>query len=138
MNDHLAIALRSYLERHKLSALELERRAALPNATLAGIMRGTHPRSKTMSAILNAVPISEAEALLLAYLRDDCPDEWEDKITLNVLVAHLSEPVPSYGSDTPATIEAALAAFTRAAQGDENLREWLITSARILNLLSKE
>ncbi len=138
MTDHLSIALRSYLERHQLSALEVERRAGLPNATLAGIMRGNHPRPKSMSALLGAVPQDEAGILLLAYLRDDCPDDWEDKIQLDLLTTHLAETDSTYGTPKAATIEEALAALTRAAQGDANLRAWIITTAKILNLIEDE
>jgi hypothetical protein len=134
MNDHLSIALRSFLERHQRSALDVERRADLPNATIARIFTGRHPRPETMSALLGAVPQDEAAILLLAYLRDDCPDDWEDKITLDLLTGHLAEPSSGYGPAKPATIEEALAALTRAAQGDANLRAWIITTARILNL----
>jgi hypothetical protein len=101
-------------------------------------MRGTHPRPKTMSALLHAVPQDEAAILLLAYLRDDCPDDWEDKITLDLLTGHLAESSGAYGPAKPATIEEALAALTRAAEGDANLRSWIITTARILNLIDDE
>jgi hypothetical protein len=138
MTDHLSIALRSYLERSERSALDVERRANLPNATLASIMRGTHPRPKTMSALLHTIPQDEAAILLLAYLRDDCPDDWEDKITLDLLTGHLAEPSSGYSPAKPATIEEALAALTRAAQGDANLRAWIITTAKILNLIDDE
>lgn len=138
MTDHLSIALRGYLQRHQLSALEVERRAGLPNATFARIFTGRHPRPDTMSALLGAVPQDEAATLLLAYLRDDCPDDWEDKITLDLLVSHVAEPGAAYGTPKVATIEEALAAFTRHAQGDEALRTWLITTAQILNLIPKD
>ena len=138
MTDHLSIAVRNYLQRHQLSALEVEKRAGLPNASLASIMRGTHPRPKSMSALLGAVAQDEAAILLLAYLRDDCPDDWEDKITLELLVSHVAELGATYGTPKTATIEEALAAFTRHSQGDEALRTWLITTAQILNLISKD
>lgn len=138
MNDHLSIAVRNYLQRHQLSALEVEKRAGLPNASLASIMRGSHPRPKSMSALLGAVPQDEAGILLLAYLRDDCPDDWEDKIQLDLLTTHLAETDPIYGTPKAATIEEALAALTRAAQGDANLRAWIITTAKILNLIEDE
>lgn len=91
-----------------------------------------------MSALLGAVPGDEAAILLLAYLRDDCPDDWEDKITLELLVSHVAEPGATYGTPKTATIEEALAAFTRHSQGDEALRTWLITTAQILNLIHKD
>lgn len=138
MTDHLSIALKSFLQRFDQTALELERRAGLPNASIANIMRGTHPRPKTMSALLSAVPQAEAVTLLLAYLRDDCPDDWEDKIRLDCLFSHVTEPEPVYGTPKTTTIEEALAALTHAAQGDEQLRAWIITSVKILNLIPKE
>jgi hypothetical protein len=138
MNDHLSIALRSFLERQQRTALDVERTAGLPNATIARIFTGRHPRPETMSALLHAVPQDEAAILLLAYLRDDCPDDWEDKITLDLLTGHLAEPSSGYGPAKPATIEEALAALTRAAQGDANLRSWIITTAKILNLIDNE
>jgi hypothetical protein len=138
MNDHLSIALRSFLERQQRTALDVERTAGLPNATIARIFTGRHPRPETMSALLHAVPQDEAAILLLAYLRDDCPDDWQDKITLDLLTGHLAEPSSGYGPAKPATIEEALAALTRAAQGDANLRSWIITTARILNLIGDE
>lgn len=138
MNDHLSIALRSYLERSQRTAIDVERSAGLPNAFIAGIMRGTHPRPKSMSALLSAVPQAEAVTLLLAYLRDDCPDDWEDKIRLDCLITQVAEPEPVYGTPKTTTIEEALAALTHAAQGDEQLRAWIITSVKILNLTPKE
>ncbi len=138
MNDHLSIALRSYLERSQRSALDVERRADLPNATIARIFTGRHPRPETMSSLLSAVPQAEAVTLLLAYLRDDCPDDWEDKIRLDCLFSQVAEPEPVYGTPKTTTIEEALAALTHAAQGDEQLRAWIITSVKILNLIPKE
>jgi hypothetical protein len=138
MTDHLSIALRSFLERHQRTALDVERTAGLPNATIARIFTGRHPRPETMSALLHAIPQDEAAILLLAYLRDDCPDDWEDKITLDLLTGHLAEPSSGYSPAKPATIEEALAALTRAAQGDANLRAWIITTAKILNLIDDE
>ena len=138
MNDHLSIALRSYLERTQRAALDVERRSNLPNATIARIFTGRHPRPETMSALLGAVPQDEAATLLLAYLRDDCPDDWEDKIQLDLLTTHLAETDSTYGTPKAATIEEALAALTRAAQGDANLRAWIITTAKILNLIEDE
>lgn len=138
MNDHLSIALRSYLERTQRTALDVERRSNLPNATIARIFTGRHPRPETMSALLGAVPQDEAATLLLAYLRDDCPDDWEDKIQLDLLTTHLAETDSTYGTPKAATIEEALAALTRAAQGDANLRAWIITTAKILNLIEDE
>ena len=91
-----------------------------------------------MSALLGAVPQAEAGTLLLAYLRDDCPDDWEDKIQLDLLTTHLAEPSGTYGTPKAATIEDALAALTRAAQGDANLRSWIITTAKILNLIEDD
>ena len=135
MTDYLSIALKSFLQRFQQTALEVEKRAGLPNASIANIMRGTHPRPKTMSALLHAVPQEEAAVLLLAYLRDDCPDDWEDKIKLDLLTSHLAEPTMTYGTPKAATIEAALAALTHAAHGDENLRLWLINTAKILKLI---
>jgi hypothetical protein len=135
MTDHLSIALRSFLERNQRSALDVERTAGLPNATIARIFTGRHPRPETMSALLHAVPQEEAAVLLLAYLRDDCPDDWEDKIKLDLLTSHLAEPTVTYGTPKAATIEAALAALTHAAHGDENLRLWLINTAKILKLI---
>jgi hypothetical protein len=138
MTDHLSIALRSFLERQQRTALDVERTAGLPNATIARIFTGRHPRPETMSALLHAIPQNEAAILLLAYLRDDCPDDWEDKITLDLLTGHLAEPSSGYSPAKPATIEEALAALTRAAQGDANLRAWIITTAKILNLINDE
>ena len=47
----------------------------------------------------------------------------------------MQEPEAIYGCTRPATIDEALAALTRAALGDAQLRDWIINTARILNLL---
>jgi hypothetical protein len=142
MTQHLANSLRDHLERNALAALEMERRAGLPNATVAGILRGRHPRPETMSALLASVPTNDAELLLLAYLRDDCPDDWEQRIHVEVMpVAHqVSESTTTYfcppGEQAPKPqIDRALAALTQAASGDTELRDWIIQTAQVLNLI---
>jgi hypothetical protein len=142
MTDHLAIALRNYLERSDRSALDVERTAGLPNATIARIFTGRHPRSDTMSALLRAVPLEVARDLLIAYLKDDCPDDWEQRLIIDVLIASdgLQEQHPSgYTAGNSPTgqtvVEEALAALTKAAEGDASLRDWLIDTAKLLNLI---
>jgi len=142
MKDHLAIALKNYLERSDRSALDVERTACLPNATIAGVIRGRHPRSDTMSALLAAVPIEVARDLLIAYLKDDCPDDWEGKVIIDVL---LDSPglhdcsstgyTAGQPTDRQTQLEDALAALTHAAQGDAATRDWIIDTARLLNLI---
>ena len=142
MTDHLAIALRNYLERSDRSALDVERTAGLPNATIAGVIRGRHPRSDTMSALLAAVPIEVARDLLIAYLKDDCPDDWETKLIIDVLVPDgglqerdASSYTAGQPTDRQTQLEDALAALTHAAQGDAATRDWIIDTARLLNLI---
>jgi len=121
----------------------MERRAGLPNATVAGILRGRHPRPETMSALLASVPQHDAELLLLAYLRDDCPDDWEQRILLEIMAgSRLAEPQGTYespaitGSGSPKPqIDRALAALAQAAAGDTALRDWIIQTAQILRLI---
>jgi hypothetical protein len=141
MTDHLAIALRNYLERSDRSALDVERTAGLPNATIAGVIRGRHPRSDTMSALLAAVPVEVARELLIAYLKDDCPDDWETKLIIDVLMPeglherNASSYTAGQPTDRQTQLEDALAALTHAAQGDSATRDWIIDTAKLLNLI---
>lgn len=141
MTDYLANAIRNYLDRSNRTALDVERTAGLPNATIAGIFRGQHPRSKTMSALLAAVPIEVARDLLIAYLKDDCPDDWETKLIIDVLVPDglqerdASSYTAGQPTDRQTQLEDALAALTHAAQGDAATRDWIIDTARLLNLI---
>jgi hypothetical protein len=141
MTDYLAIALRDYLERSDRSALDVERTAGLPNATIAGVIRGRHPRSDTMSALLAAVPVEVARELLIAYLKDDCPDDWETKLIIDVLMPeglqerNASSYTAGQPTDRQTQLEDALAALTHAAQGDSATRDWIIDTAKLLNLI---
>lgn len=92
-----------------------------------------------MSALLSAVPQEEAVKLLLAYLRDDCPSDWEDKIQLDIIVTSLQEASPiEAGSHRADRLDEAMIALTRAATGSGTLRDWLITTAHILNLIGPD
>jgi len=142
MNDHLAIALRNYLERSERSALDVERTAGLPNATIAGVIRGRHPRSDTMSALLAAVPIEVARTFLIAYLKDDCPDDWEGKVLIDVLLddsgiheRNATDYTAGQPTDRQTLLEQALSALTHAANGDAATRDWIIDTAKLLNLI---
>jgi hypothetical protein len=142
MTDHLAIALRNYLERFDRSALDVERTAGLPNATIAGVIRGRHPRSDTMTALLAAVPIEIARTFLIAYLKDDCPDDWEGKVLIDVLLndsgiheRNATSYTANQPTDRQTQLEDALAALTHAAQGDSATRDWIIDTAKLLNLI---
>ena len=142
MTDYLANAIRDYLDRSERTALDVERTAGLPNATIAGIFRGQHPRSKTMSALLAAVPVEVARDLLIAYLKDDCPDDWESKLIIDVLTdtASLEErSLTSYTASPPmdrqTQLEEALTALTHAANGDAATRDWIIDTAKLFNLI---
>jgi hypothetical protein len=142
MTDHLAIALRNYLERTDRSALDVERTAGLPNATIARIFTGRHPRADSMSALLRAVPFEVARDLIIAYIKDDCPNDWIERLVIDVLSFRdgLQEQHPTgYTADNlkpgQTVVEEALAALTKAAEGDASLRDWLIDTARLLNLI---
>jgi hypothetical protein len=136
MNNYLSNALTRHLETHQLSAVEFERRAGLPGASVSRIHTGRHPRPETMSAILSSVPTEDARRLLLAYLRDDCPDDWEQRIILDIASPSsvVREEMPSPTAPARPQIEAAIEALAQAAEGDSHLREWLIDTARLLNL----
>jgi hypothetical protein len=142
MTDHLAIALRDYLERSNRSALDVERTAGLPNATIARIFTGRHPRSDTMSALLAAVPIEVARTFLIAYLKDDCPDDWEGKVLIDVLLddsgiheRNATSYTAGQPTDRQTLLEQALSALTHAANGDAATRDWIIDTAKLLNLI---
>ena len=142
MTDHLAIALRNYLERSDRSALDVERTAGLPNATIARIFTGRHPRSDTMSALLAAVPVEVARDLLIAYLKDDCPDDWQNKLIIDVLTDTASlqdRAATGYTAGPPidrqTQLEEAITALTHAANGDAATRDWIIDTAKLFNLI---
>lgn len=138
MTSHLANAVRAFLERQDITAIEIERRGVLKPTTIATILRGRHPRPDTMGTFLRAVLViapHECEALLRAYLIDDCPREWEPRLTIAL------DGLPILGSPLPAGYDRltdALDAFRLAAIGDPALSAWLIESATLLRLMPPE
>jgi len=95
-----------------------------------------------MSALLAAVPVEVARDLLIAYLKDDCPDDWENKLIIDVLIEtdSLHERDATGYTASPATdrqtqLEEAITALTHAANGDAATRDWIIDTAKLFNLI---
>ncbi len=130
--DHLSNALRSYLERNAISASELARQANVTVSVLANIARSHHPRPEAMAAILSAVPRSDARVLLRAYILDDCPEAWQSQLRIDI--DDCADPRPNLGIDQ---LTRALDGLHKLAQGDADLRQWLIDTATLMQAMGQ-
>lgn len=109
--------------------------------TISGIIKqGAHPRAERMAKLLAAVPHDTARELLTAYLLDDCPTDWVDRVTILVEASDtsdskLQEPTTSYRVQlsTAGLARQILAQMSAALDaGDTLLADWLATTGRLL------
>lgn len=138
MTTHLADSLRCHLDRTGSTAAALERRAGIANGSIASINAGRHPRSATLNRLLAVLPPDAASTVLEAYLLDDCPDDWERRLTILIDNAEFAAQ-PAELAESPArcgdALATALSAYGDAARNDAEFQDWLIASARLLNLI---
>ena len=132
--SHLAVTVRRYVEQPGNTAVALEKAAGVPYTTLSNILRDSHPRPERLGQLLRVLPASTAADWLIAYLRDDIPAEWADRVeilveTLESHTAHVREPSPSYG---PAATARALERLQRALEHRPELGDWLVKTMTLI------
>lgn len=128
MSARFAQSLRSYLERTNTRAIDLERLAQLPNATVAKLITGQRPSVERLGGILHCIDPGEAAELLRSYITDAVPPDWISRVTLTIDVP---SPAPKPVRDS---LSRAISGLHRAAEADPSLAAWVTNTARVLNL----
>lgn len=131
--SHLAVALRKYCEQPNVTASELEKRAGVPAATISHILRESHPRPERLAQLMRAVDPATACEWLVAYLRDDCPPEYVDRVTITV--QQLEHDVLHESIPTPAQVDPVQLAWQRlqaAMRNDTALRQWFQRTVEVI------
>lgn len=82
--SRLTVAVRQYVSQPHIKAIELEKKAGVPQATIGSILRDVHPRPERLGQLLRAVDDETAITWLEAYLLDDVPEDWQQRV--NVLI----------------------------------------------------
>tara|TARA_S200002703_G_scaffold47290_1_gene40947 strand:- start:443 stop:919 length:477 start_codon:yes stop_codon:yes gene_type:complete len=135
MKHHLEIALRAYIDQQGISARQLEIDANLPGHSVYGILRQRHPAPETMAKLLAAVGPKHDTELLLAYVRDDVPDEHQHRIHVDSNPqAGSTNATRVAGTAAPAAtdLEHCIHVLRQKAAGDSDLRTWFINSIQLL------
>jgi len=130
MSAYLAQTLKIWLETSATRAIDVERSAGLPNSTLSKIIAGTHPRPERLAQILAHVPDDIAVRLLNAYLLDDIPEDWRQRVTVTIQArsSRLMEPDTAPQKDR---LTIALERFERTARGDPSFASWVTNTASV-------
>lgn len=102
--------LRIALERSKMTRAELAAACGIPYSTLTNYAREIRPADPAaMLAICKALPEHEAAQLIVARLRDECPEEIARLVLIEARTQTLEEPqkvqMPELDSDARAAIE---------------------------------
>ena len=124
MSEEFATSLRSYLDRTNVRAIDLERAASLPNATVAKLLQGQRPSVERLGEILQSVPRGEAAILLRSYLIDAVPSAWRTCVTITIADA---SPVSQHRDK----LTGALEHLRAAAAADISFRKWVIQTATL-------
>lgn len=133
MSEHFATNLKSYLERTKTKAVDLERDANVPPSTVGKLITGVRPSVDRVTEILQAIPRHEAAKLLEAYLLDAVPQNWRDAVQIIILAAESAlQSAPATVKDT---LTRTLESINARARTDIDFAAWLTDTARLLNLI---
>jgi len=136
--SHLAVVVREYCEQPGITAREMELRAGVPGATIAHIMRDSHPRPERLGQLIRCLDDATARRWLIAYLRDDCPPEYLPR--LQILITEIDgstvqEPGATYLVPLDHGPPAILAAWQRlqtAMQADTHLGRWFVQTVSLI------
>ena len=136
--SHLAVVVREYCEQPGITAREMELRAGVPGATIAHIMRDSHPRPERLGQLIRCLDDATARRWLIAYLRDDCPPEYLPR--LQILITEIDgstvqEPGATYLVPLDHGPTAILAAWQRlqtAMQADTHLGRWFVQTVSLI------
>jgi hypothetical protein len=133
MDQHFARAFRVYFETHPdETAVALEQRAGVPNATISKILGGSLPRRDRLGSLLAAIPDANfSSALLCAYLRDHTPDEWQDIVSVvvatdSVLHDRIRAPLAED------RLTRSMDRMRQACDGDAETAEWFIDTVNMV------
>ena len=140
--SYLSVQIEDYLATTPgTTILALEQSAGLKRGTIDSIRRDAHPRPERFGALLRAVDDETARRWLAAYLRDDCPTEWQPRLQLVIAAlpspAALSEAVATYQTRPPLDTSpaAVLEAWTRlqsALNSDTSLARWFVKTVNLV------
>lgn len=76
----LAATVSDYFAATNLTQSTIERLAGLPRMSVGCIINGQHPRPERFGQLLSVLPVDVAEEWLLAYLKDEIPEEWRERV----------------------------------------------------------
>lgn len=138
--SHLAVAIRDYCDQPGRTAKEIETRAGVPNATIAHILRDSHPRPERFALLLKAVDDTTARRWLTAYLRDDCPEDFLSRLEIIIRAAEnqsdstVAESATSYAEPEfgHRAVNAAFERLKSAIIKDADLGRWFINTINLI------
>ena len=133
MPEYFATSLKSFLERTKTKAVDLERDANVPASTVGKLITGVRPSVERLAEILHVIPAPEAAKLLEAYLSDAIPASWRDAVQIIISVAESA--FASAPSTVKDTLTRTLEAIAARARADIDFAGWLTDTAALLQLI---
>jgi hypothetical protein len=133
--SRFATQLELSLERCRLTRVQLAEATGIPYRTLTNYALDKSPADRNaMTAICRALPEDEAAALVMARLHDECPEEFERLVRIELRELTLQEPIAPYS--VPALPEQTRRAIEILAQAASKTREWtdiLVDLARVVS-----
>jgi hypothetical protein len=138
--SHLAVQVQNYLAQPGITATAIENRAQLKRGTLDSIQRDQHPRPERLGQLLRALDDATARQWLTAYLRDDCPPEFLDRLEIIIRATcegtTVQDAAASYGTspqiDGPAAVLHAWQRLHAATLKDASLGRWFIKTINLI------
>lgn len=133
--SYLSVKVRDYVSQPGVTALGLEKMANVPVATINNILRDSHPRPERLGELLRVLPPVIAREWLIAYLRDDIPVEWDDRVEILVKLNEelsddrLQEPESPYG---PLNTANAVERLRKAMEKDPELCRWFVRTVDLV------
>jgi hypothetical protein len=132
--SYLAVKVRNYVTQPGVTALGLEKSADVPATTISNILRDSHPRPDRFGRLLRVLPSQVAVEWLTAYLLDDVPDAWRERVQIIINGVHdepstLCEPTPDCG---PPDTALAISRLTAAMDKDDELGRWFVQTVKLL------
>jgi len=132
--SYLAVKVRNYVTQPGVTALGLEKSADVPATTISNILRDSHPRPDRFGRLLRVLPSQVAVEWLTAYLLDDVPDAWRERVQIIINGVHdepstVCEPTPDCG---PPDTALAISRLTAAMEKDAELGRWFVQTVKLL------
>jgi hypothetical protein len=132
--SYLAVKVRNYVNQPGITAMGLEKSAGIPTATITHILRDSHPRPDRFGRLLRVLPSQVAVEWLTAYLLDDVPDAWRERVQIIINGVHdepstVCEPTPDCG---PPDTALAISRLTAAMEKDAELGRWFVQTVKLL------